>query len=176
MEGLTLTPDARYVFTAMEEPGYNDGDPPNRAYGALTRVTKFDVDTSAPVAQYAYPLESAAASDESNGLSDLVALSDTTVLVVERSGGAHPTIRVFRAEIDAATEVLTVASMAGRPLRPMTKSLAVDMTRTPGLSPLENIEGITLGPKLPDGHQSVVFVSDDNFSPNQVTQFLLFAM
>ena len=57
----------------------------------------------------------------------------------------------------------------------MTKSLAVDMTRTPGL-PLDNIEGITLGPKLPDGHQSVVCVSDDNFAPNQVTQFLLFAM
>ena len=37
-------------------------------------------------------------------------------------------------------------------------------------------EGITLGPKLPDGHQSVVCVSDDNFAPNQVTQFLLFAM
>jgi hypothetical protein len=58
----------------------------------------------------------------------------------------------------------------------MTKSLAVDMTTTPGLSPLDNIEGITLGPKLSEGRQSVVFVSDNNFSPTQVTQFLLFAM
>ena len=61
-------------------------------------------------------------------------------------------------------------------LTPMTKSLAVDMTTTPGLWPLGNVEGITLGPKLADGRQSVVFVSDNDFSPRQVTQFVLFAM
>jgi hypothetical protein len=176
LEGLTLTPDGRFVFAAMEEPGYNDGDPPDRDHGALTRITKFDVDTRAPVAQYAYPLERAPGRDASNGVSDLVALSDTAFLVVERSGGAHPTIRVFRAEIGEATDVLTVPSMVGRQLRPMAKSLAVDMSATPELSPLDNVEGITLGPKLANGRQSVVFVSDDNFSAGQVTQFLLFSM
>lgn len=176
LEGLTLTPDGRFVFAAMEEPGYNDGDPPDRAHRALTRVTKFDVDTGAPVAQYAYPLEPSAAADETNGLTDLVALSDTTFLVVERVGSAPPTIRVFRADIDGTADVLTVPSISGTPLRPMTKTLAVDMSTTPGLSPLDNIEGITRGPRLPDGRQSVVFVSDDNFSPTEVTQFLLFAM
>jgi len=39
-----------------------------------------------------------------------------------------------------------------------------------------NVEGITLGPTLPDGRQSAVLVSDNNFSPSQLTQFLLFAM
>jgi hypothetical protein len=29
---------------------------------------------------------------------------------------------------------------------------------------------------LADGRQSVVLVSDNNFSPSQITQFLLFAM
>ena len=41
---------------------------------------------------------------------------------------------------------------------------------------LDNVEGITLGPKLSDGRQSVVLVSDDNFSPQQITQFLAFAL
>jgi hypothetical protein len=67
-------------------------------------------------------------------------------------------------------------SMQHADLTPITKALAVDLSATPGLSPLDNIEGITLGPKLPDGRQSVVLVSDNNFSPSQVTQFLLFAM
>lgn len=35
---------------------------------------------------------------------------------------------------------------------------------------------LAVPPKPPDGRQSVVFVSDNNFSPAQVTQFLLFAM
>ena len=58
----------------------------------------------------------------------------------------------------------------------MTKTLLADLSATPGLAPLDNIEGITLGPELPDGRQSVVMVSDDNFSPTQITQFLAFAM
>jgi hypothetical protein len=78
-------------------------------------------------------------------------------------------IRVYRAETDSATDVLTIPTMNGVALTPMNKSLAVDMTTTPGLSPLGNIEGVTLGPKLADGRQSVVFVSDNNFSARQVT-------
>ena len=38
----------------------------------------------------------------------------------------------------------------------------------------DNIEGVTLGPKLPNGHQSIIFVADNNFSKDEVTQFLLF--
>ena len=42
--------------------------------------------------------------------------------------------------------------------------------------PLDNVEGMTLGPKLPDGRQSLVLVSDNNFAASQFTQFLLFAI
>ena len=37
---------------------------------------------------------------------------------------------------------------------------------------------MTLGPRLPDGRQSLLLVSDNNFTTNppQVTQFLLFAL
>jgi hypothetical protein len=176
LEGLALTRDGKFVYAAMEDPGYNDGDTPDRVHGALTRITKFDVGSGKPVAQYAYPLQPATPPAPSNGLTDLVALSDTAFLVIERADGPHPTVRVFRAEIGAATDVLTFPSLVGMRLTPMTKSLACDLSATPGLSPLDNVEGITLGPALADGRQSVVLVSDNNFSPDQVTQFLLFAM
>ena len=42
--------------------------------------------------------------------------------------------------------------------------------------PLDNVEGLTFGPRLRDGRQSLVLVSDNNFAATQFTQFLLFDM
>lgn len=180
LEGLTLSPDGRWLFAAMEGPGYDDGPLPDQARGALTRITAYRVDrgadSAAPVAQYAYPLEPATAPAETNGLTDLVALSDTAFLVIERAFSVRPTVRLFRAEIGDATDVLGVPALAGAAVTPMVKTLVADLSTTPGLEPLDNIEGITLGPKLPDGRQTLVLVSDDNFSPRQLTQFVVFAM
>ena len=176
LEGLALAPDGHSLFAAMEDPGYNDGPLSDGGHRVLTRITKFDVSTGAPTAQYAYPMEPPTPPADVNGVSDLVALSDTAFLVIERSSTLPPTVRIYRAEIGAATDVLATPSMRDAAVTPMSKTLAVDLSATPGLSPLDNVEGITLGPKLPDGRQSVVLVSDNNFSPRQVTQFLLFAM
>lgn len=176
LEGVALTPSGRSLFASMEDPGYNDGPETGDGKRVLTRFTKFDVATGMPTAQYAYPMEPPTPPAEENGVSDLVALSEDTFLVIERSDSVPQTIRVFRAEVASATNVLAMPAMTNVALTPMAKSLAVDMTTTPGLWPLGNVEGITLGPKLADGRQSVVFVSDNNFSAKQVTQFLLFAM
>ncbi|WP_264016717.1 esterase-like activity of phytase family protein [Mycolicibacter longobardus] len=180
LEGLTVTADGRRLFAAMEGPGYNDGALPDRARGALTRITAYHLDSGpgagAPAAQYAYPLEPAAARAKTNGLTDLVALSDTAFLVIERSFGDRPTVRLFRADIADATDVLGMPTLTGATVTPMTKTLLADLSATPALDPLDNIEGITLGPRLPDGRQTVVLVSDDNFSPREVTQFVVLAM
>ena len=164
LEGLTLTPDGRHLWAAMEGPGYEDGPPPDAQRGALTRVFRFDADSGAVDGRYTYPLDPVSAGPGGdNGLSDLVALDDRNFLMIERGFGTHVAVRIYRASlVDGSTE--------------MTKTLLADLTSTPGLAPLDNIEGITLGPKLPDGRQSVIAVSDDNFSPTQVTQFLLFAL
>ena len=90
LEGLALTPDGQSLFAAMEDPGYNDGPASDDGHGVLTRVTKFDVATGAPTAQYAYPMEPPAPPADLNGVSDLVALSDTTFLVLERLRLATP--------------------------------------------------------------------------------------
>lgn len=176
LEGLALTPDGRSLYAAMEDPGYNDGPLTDRDHQVLTRITKLDVDTAAPLAQYAYPMEPPGDGVKRNGVSDLVALSDTTFLVVERSTAIPPVVRIYRAEIGSATDVLGVPSLQhpAQETTAMSKSLAVDLTAL-NIHP-DNVEGITLGPKLPDGRQSVVLVTDNNFSPIQVTQFLLLAM
>jgi hypothetical protein len=39
---------------------------------------------------------------------------------------------------------------------------------------LDNIEGISWGPRLANGNRTLVLVADNNFADNQVTQFLAF--
>jgi hypothetical protein len=177
LEGLTLTPDGRYLWAAMEGPGYNDGELPTESDGALTRITRLDVETGTATAQYAYPLDVVSAGrGGDNGLTDLVALDDQSFLALERGYGTHVAARVYRLTVGDATDVLGTGSLRDAAVIPMTKTLLADLSTTPGLSPLDNVEGITLGPKLPDGRQSVVLCSDDNFSPTQITQFLAFAL
>ena len=57
----------------------------------------------------------------------------------------------------------------------MRKKLVADLAAT-GLSRIDNIEGITWGPRLPGGEHTVILVSDDNFSASQVTQIVALAV
>ena len=58
-------------------------------------------------------------------------------------------------------------------IQPMRKQLVFDLYDS-GIR-LDNVEGMTLGPRLPDGSRSLLMISDDNFNPDdQVTQLLLF--
>jgi hypothetical protein len=54
---------------------------------------------------------------------------------------------------------------------PITKKLLLNMDDMPDF--IDNVEGITLGPTLPNGHQSIILVVDNNFSPLEKTQFFL---
>ncbi|WKG01500.1 esterase-like activity of phytase family protein [Mycolicibacterium sp. HK-90] len=164
LEGLTLTPDGRHLWAAMEGPTYDDGPLPDGQHGARTRILRFDAESGALDGEYTYPLDPVSSGPGGdNGLSDLVALDDGTFLVIERGFGTHVSVRIYRAAIaEGSTE--------------LSKTLLADLGTIGGLAPLDNIEGITLGPKLADGRQSVIAVSDNNFSPTQVTQFLLFAL
>ncbi|MDB9503802.1 esterase-like activity of phytase family protein, partial [Spirulina major CS-329] len=57
---------------------------------------------------------------------------------------------------------------------PLKKRLLLDLSTLP--IPLDNLEGMTLGPRLADGSSLLVLVSDNNFSAEQVTQFLFFRL
>ena len=42
--------------------------------------------------------------------------------------------------------------------------------------PIDNIEGMTFGPTLPDGRMTLVIVSDNNFGAGKFTQFIVLAV
>ncbi|MDB5845384.1 MAG: hypothetical protein JWP79_2694, partial [Polaromonas sp.] len=39
---------------------------------------------------------------------------------------------------------------------------------------IDNIEGMAWGPRLPNGHRTLVLVADNNFADNQMTQLMAF--
>lgn len=95
--------------------------------------------------------------------------------MLERAFTTSDRIRVFEADSRGASDVLGVDSLRTARVLPMRKRLVLDLSRVRGLPRIDNVEGITLGPRLPDGRRLLVLVSDDDFNPQQVTRFIAFA-
>ena len=57
LEALSLSPSGEFLFAGTEGPVFADGAPPTTEAGALSRITRFDVATGTPSAQFAYPLD-----------------------------------------------------------------------------------------------------------------------
>jgi len=181
-EGVAFTGDDKYLFVSVEEPIYEDGPRADVNRSAWTRIIKFDTKTRMPVAQYAYPLEPVAhpakppESFKINGIPDILWVGENKLIVVERSfsTGTDPcTIRVFLADLKGATNIADVNSLQSRSAEnPVTKKLLLNMDDLGRY--IDNIEGVTFGPVLPNGHRTLMFVSDNNFMSKQKTQFLLF--
>jgi hypothetical protein len=83
---------------------------------------------------------------------------------------------LFQLSLGGATDTSRQASLAGTrsSIKPIDKKLLLNLNDL-GI-PLDNLEGMTLGPKLADKSQSLLLISDDNFQPKQVTQLLLFRL
>ncbi|NML36293.1 esterase-like activity of phytase family protein [Chitinophaga sp. G-6-1-13] len=184
-EGLGFTPDYRHTFVSLEEPRYEDG--PRADVGdttALTRLIKYDNKTLQPVAQYAYRLEPVAYpaipanAFKVNGISDILVLSDHQLLSIERSfssGVKDCTIKVFLVDLHGATDISHVNSLkTATGVKTVTKSLLFDFASLGKY--IDNIEGVTFGPVLPNGHKSLVFVADNNFSVAEESQFFVFEL
>ena len=183
LEGITISPDRRWLFASMEEPIHEDGPLAQLDYaGAPVRITKFDRKTRKPVAQYAYLLESLARAPNPasgffiNGVDEILALDNHRMLVMERSfsvGSQQNTIRIFLADLLQATDVINTTGLHKKPpFKPVVKSLLLNLDSLGFM--IDNLEGICFGPQLSNGHQSLVLIADNNFSQNQVGQVMLF--
>jgi hypothetical protein len=114
-----------------------------------------------------------------NGVVELLPLDDEHLIAMERSfsvgaPGTGNSIKLYEVALRGATNVNGVSSLQGKRVRPVRKRLLLDLDDL-GI-PLDNVEGLTFGPRLPHGRRSVVLVSDNNFAATQFTQFLLFAL
>ncbi len=185
-EGLSLSVDGQSLWLAMEGPLYEDGPLANRSRGALVRISRLARAPQAEpslLAQYAYRTEALPhapwlpGAPVEQGITEILSLDDQRLLVLERGYvfGHGMTARLFEADSRDASDVANLASLASARISTMKKTLLLDFARL-GLPRLDNIEGMSWGPTLANGHRTLVFVSDDNFNFLQSTQFLAFEL
>lgn len=182
-EGISFTPDGNTLWVSLEGPMYQDGPEPDPEHGAPARITRFARDGKV-LGQYVYPLDAIPARPgpgkaADNGISEIVALSDSKLLVLERAGvqasdGNYRTfVRIYAVDAAGATDVQRMPTLKDAAFIGMKKRLVLDLDSLQ-LPMLDNLEGIAFGPRLANGHASLMLLSDDNFNPAEVTQFLLF--
>ena len=182
-ESLTIDPetfspgglDPFRLFVATEAPLMQDVDPEQASKLRLLHYVIVDK-TPQLISENLYTLDQVPMSIL-NGLTELVAISGGQFLSLERSFGISGYgARIYQVAVGAATDTSRINSFKGQTtmLEPVRKKLLLDLSEL-GI-PLYNLEGMTLGPRLPDGSQSLVLVSDDSFDEAQQTQFILLSL
>ncbi|WP_395442891.1 esterase-like activity of phytase family protein [Caulobacter sp. UC70_42] len=180
-EGLSFSPEGRWLWLSMEAPLAQDGPVSSVAEGGLTRLTRLDRQGKV-AAQYAYrldPIQAAPVRRGDNGISEILALDDHRLLVLERSGveGAAGRFayhcRLYVVDVRGAPDV------AGRErlddsVRPLRKKLLLNFDRLANV-PTSNLEAMAFGPSR-DGRRTLVLMSDDNFDPAAPTHVLMFSL
>ena len=185
-EAMSFAPDGASLWLATEAPLRQDGPLATVSGTALSRITQFDR-SGRMLAQYAYrmdaiPVPVPAGRLADNGVAEILAVSDRQLLVLERSGVQGDDgvfrfhIRLYAADLRGATDIRDVPSLSATFHAPVRKRLVLDFSggTVPGLTHIDNLEGIAWGRTLPNGNRSLVLVSDDNFHTSQQTQLLVF--
>ncbi len=179
-ESLTRTTGGR-VIAGLEQPlAQHPATTPER--GGEGRLIEFEPRgaTWQPGRQWRYTIAPTprvtgfptACGDGGNGLVELLAITETLLISMERACWLNA------AGTAAANPIqLFAVTLSGDEAQ---KTLLLDLsTITPKLSPalayLDNFEGLAFGPEI-DGRRSLLLMSDDNFRRNQKTSFLLFGM
>ncbi|MFL6016365.1 MAG: esterase-like activity of phytase family protein, partial [Gaiellaceae bacterium] len=179
--------NGRFLFSGAENALIQDGPAATIANGSPARLLRYNlrthrldrqwIYTTDPVRQLPVPPTQFSV----NGLAELLPLNNEFLIAMERSfsvgaPGTGNSIKLYKVALPGATNVNGVESVADAlgAIRQAKKTRLFDLD-TLGI-PLDNVEGMTLGPTLPDGRQSLVLVSDNNFAASQFTQFLLFAL
>lgn len=181
-ESMTLSADAASFFTATENALRQDGPASDVDVSSPSRILQFDRRKGRVQAEYVYFVEPAADAPpnpdnfRTSGLVELVSLGPNRLLSLERSftAGVGNDIKIFQVSLDGATDVRRKTSLAGKKYRPVQKKLLLAF-KSLGRH-FDNVEGMSFGPRLPDGRRTLVLVADNNFSERQHTQVLAFAV
>lgn len=172
MEGLTITPDGKWLVGMMQAPLENPSSTGVRNVSRLTRMI-FKHLTNGTTREYAYLLDDST----SQGNSEILALSNTKFLVLERDGnflgGTPPAAlkRIYEVDITGATDISTLGALGNTPiagktleqatatqllaaLKPVSKKLKFDLVKE-GYTH-DKAEGLVLT------RDNVLFVSNDD--------------
>jgi hypothetical protein len=173
-EGLAISPDGEYAYAMLQSAMLDEGG----GNGVCNRIVKFDTETGAAVAQYAYQMEG---SSQGRGISALLAINHHEFLVLERNNrgigvGAEfspPNKKVFRIDLDGSADVSDVTfAAAACPAGKVSKTgpwleLAANTLPAIGNKVPEKWEGLAIGPRLKGGNYLVLAGTDNDYSVTQ---------
>lgn len=171
-ESVAVTPSGEWLFAATENALVQDGPRADVGAASPARIVRWRLDDLAvPPSEFVYRVEpvSVAPPDESgfrtNGLVELVALSATQLLALERQfvSGVGVEARVYLVDLDGATDVAGIDRLDAPEVVPARKAAWLDLGALD--LPLDNLEGMALGPALPDGRRALILIADENFDP-----------
>lgn len=183
-ESLTFAFGGKQLITATENALIQDGPEASVTEGSPSRWLSFSIRHSRPNLELVYKVDPVAAEPipadafSTNGLVDILAINSREFLTIERSfsEGVGNGVRIYRVTVLGATNVSRFNSIEeAQQVTPVAKELLLDLGDLDII--LDNIEGFTFGPILPNGQRSLILVSDNNFNVDgQFTQFLAFAV
>jgi hypothetical protein len=187
-EGLAESFDTSAYWVAMELPLEKDGPKPKiYATNSPVRITKFNKNTKVAERQFTYKLDGISKLPINwfavNGVTEILEYAEDNFLVLERAysagyGSNGNTVKIFDVDASKATNTLEMENLRKANYQKATKRLIFDFKSVKNFltkETIDNIEGMTFGPDLPNGKKSLILVSDDNFSSfsDQITQFIL---
>lgn len=188
-EVLAATPDGKQLFLGNEEALLQDSSITTPTFSSKTRLVVYE--KNQVVHEYAYELDKVQAEPVAGlvagetGIVDIALFDQKNFLAMERSYlplAKKSVIKIFNAKItNDTTDIKNIESLKNQKINPIEKTLLLNLDEIiPKLSKahplLDNIEGIVFGPKLPNGNQTVILVSDNNFSLLQKTVFYAFEL
>jgi hypothetical protein len=169
------------MWTANEEALTADGPVSTTSTGNVVRLVRLNVtgDMVKPAQEYAYivePIHRGVGQPVCSGLSDLVDLPDGTLLTLERSAiEGIPTFetRIYQVDFAGATDIskgVLADGLKDQVYTPVGKRQLFASSRIG-----ENLEGLCLGPTLPNGNRVLLGVVDngDPISRNTLVSFEL---
>jgi hypothetical protein len=179
----TLPEDPFRLFTATENALIQDSPTGKTEENRRVRLLHYVIDpigSPVLVAEHLYLLDEPPSTARDYGLTELLALEkEGYFLSLERTFGLDGFgAKLFQVVNASATDTSKIDSLRGDlqalQVRPLQKKQLLDLGEL-GID-LDNLEAMAIGPRLSDGDRSLILMSDDNFNPNQVTQFLLFRL
>ena len=188
-ESLTLNPngisspnsDSFRVFTATESSLAQDQLPSESEAVERVRLLHYIINPigqALPIAEHLYLLSEPPVGTIVNGLTELLAIPpEGYFLSLERSYGAKGYgAKLFLVAVGDATDTSGVETFNADlgDLQPLRKKLLFDFSELD--FDIYNLEGLAIGPRLADGSESLLVISDDNFNENEPTQLLLFGL
>jgi hypothetical protein len=179
-ESLAISPDGRTLWAGTENALAQDGEKATLEAGSPSRVIGFDIASGTLTAEYVYdngPIFTKATQDpfyNDNGLSEFMFFGPDQLLAIERSFalGIGSEINFYLASFSGATDVKGAASIKGVAATAMPKRKVLKLGEGDFGLDIDNIESVTWGPDI-DGQRTLVIASDNNFNPEQFTQFVV---